>query len=127
MSEVKRADVLLVEPDRILADTYVKALEHAGLAARTCSSAEEAISIVDTYKPKLIVLELQLPGHNGIEFLNELGSYPDLKNISIILLTFVPEADIHLTRSNFKIARYLYKPQATLEQMIESVKDAVAV
>lgn len=120
--------VLLVEPDKVLANTYKHALKYAGHDVTWVSSAQDAIAQVDKKTPDCIILEVQLTGHNGIEFLFELRSYTDLHNIPVILNTLVPEHDLGLTDSTKQqlgIAEYLYKPHAslrTLQKIVEHVR-----
>ncbi len=116
----KKYDVLLVEPDLILAETFCVALQNAGFATLNVQTAQAAITALDAYKPKLIILELQLKSHNGIEFLYELRSYPDLQPIPVVLLTFISASAIALTKQQqerLNIHDYLYKPHTSLEKL----------
>lgn len=121
--------VLLVEPDEVLAKAYIKALEISGYRVHHAGVAQAAVMLVDTQKPKLIIMELQLRSHNGIEFLYELRSHTDLKGIPIILLTFVPQPSneaegMHLQRLNVKA--YLYKPHTSLEKLTNIVEGVLS-
>ena len=118
--------VLVVEPDKLLASTYRRAMEDSGITSEWQSSAQDAIDSIDKSKPKLIILELQLHVHNGIEFLHELRSYPDWQMIPIILLTLVPEHELGLSEDSKKqlnIVGYHYKPHTSLEQLVEFVNE----
>lgn len=122
--------VLLIEPDALLADTYAKALKKAGLHVTHQSNAQKAVMAIDAHKPRVIVLELQLANHNGIEFLHELRSHADWQDIPVILHTLVPKNELHISdellESQFGVATYLYKPQTSLEQLIANVQAAIA-
>jgi len=63
------AHILLIEPDRPLAGSYCQALETAGHQVVLCAGAQSAIFATDSRIPDVIVLELQLIEHSGIEFL----------------------------------------------------------
>ncbi len=119
-------DVLLVEPDKILGATYKHALQSAGYKIAVQAHAQTAIHSVDKQKPKVIVTELQLAEHNGVEFLYELRSYPDWQNIPVIILTSVPPNDSGLSseaQKQLNIVRYCYKPATTLTNLIEYVNE----
>lgn len=121
--------VLLVEPDKLLAQTYSAALKAAHISAQTAPGAQGAITIIDKKHPKLIVLELQLASHNGVEFLYELRSHSDLQSIPVLLHTIIPLVDVKLstqTKEQLGIMGYLYKPQTSLEQLIDEVKQILA-
>ena len=59
-------NVLIIEPDGILANTYQRAVVNAGENAYIAQNAQKAISMIDELKPSVIILELQLSGHSGI-------------------------------------------------------------
>lgn len=116
--------VLLVEPDRILASNYSAALKKAGHKIIWRSSGQSAIHAAEQTKPDVILLELQMPGHNGLEFLYELRSYPEWQNIPVILLTLVPDMALQAQEpilDRLGITGYLYKPQTKLSHVIRAV------
>lgn len=119
------ANILLIEPDRLLADTYRQSLETAKHNVLMCSSAQSAIFAADTIKPDAVVLELQLIDHSGIEFLYEFRSYPEWQAIPVIVLTQVPPMEFNGSRAllvdELGVVDYLYKPQTTLAELIEVV------
>lgn len=126
----KYMQVLLIEPDKVLAATYMAALKQAGHTAVWQSSAQGAIAAIDEQVPNIIVLEVNLAKHNGIEFLFELRSYEDLQDIPVILLTTVPEHDLGLThaaKTQLGITAYLYKPHATLADIVRAIQAAALV
>ena len=118
------ARVLLVEPDRLLAGNYSAALKKAGHSVTWRSSGQSAIHAAEKVTPDVILLELQMPGHNGMEFLYELRSYPEWQTIPVILLTLVPDMALSaeepvLTRLG--ITGYLYKPHTKLSHVVKAV------
>lgn len=119
-------NILLIEPNRLLAAAYRRALEKTGHAVTWQQTAQAAISAADTQKPDVIVLELQLVGHSGVEFLYELRSYTDWQTIPVIVHSFVPEENLVLQRGQLKqlgIAAIFYKPTTTLNQLVRAVNE----
>jgi len=122
------ADVLIVEPDALLAETYAKALLKAGLRSRVAHSAQDAVNEVDKKLPKLVLLEVQLAAHNGIEFLYELRSHADWRHVQVVILSLVPQAELGLTpeiMEQLGIAAYFYKPQAKLAVLTSTVRKLI--
>lgn len=116
--------VLLIEPDIVLANIYTKALNKKGIEVHSVSMAQSAISLIDKIKPGLIILELCLPANNGIEFLYELRSYPDLKYIKVIVLSYTSKTELRISPNQAKILniyRYLYKPSTSVSKLVEVV------
>jgi CheY-like chemotaxis protein len=122
------ARILLIEPDRLLAQTYRQSLQAQGHRVRWSGNAQRAIHFIDARQPDIIVLELQLADHGGIEFLYELRSYPEWHGIPIVVHSFVPT---YLFSDNIQqiekvgITQYLYKPATTLRQLNRAVSQAL--
>jgi CheY-like chemotaxis protein len=54
------------------------------------SSAEGALEALRSYQPDVILLDLNLPGTDGIRFAHELRRYRDIRNIPIVAVTAYP-------------------------------------
>jgi CheY-like chemotaxis protein len=62
-------------------------LEAEDYKVLTAVDAEDALKVLRTFKPKLILMDLQLPGMDGVELSRRLKSDPGLKNIVILMVT----------------------------------------
>lgn len=123
------AHILLLEPNQPLANLYRSALERAGYAVATSGCAQDAIFYADEQRPDAVVLELQLPGHSGVEFLYEFRSYADWHGVPAILHTLVPPHNLNLSQAmldRLDIAAYLYKPAAPLRTLVRTVEMALS-
>jgi DNA-binding response OmpR family regulator len=122
------ADVLMLEPDAVLAGIYRQALEAAGHKVRRTVSAQDGVFQVDTRLPDLVIVELQLVAHSGIEFLYELRSYSEWQNIPVLIHSCIPPTEFQdsqqLLREILKVQAYLYKPQTTLQALLRAVREA---
>lgn len=124
------ANILLLEPDKILGSNYKKALVMAGHDVVWHSGSQAAINSVDKNIPDIIIVEPQIRRNNGIEFIYELRSYTDWQHIPVIILSLVPENVLGLSlilAAQLKIVDYLYKPQTSLEKLSRTVEDALHV
>lgn len=124
------AKILLIEPDLKLGNIYKKTLEYAGHEIFWQTSAQTALDIIDQLKPDLIILELQLIAHNGVEFMYELRSYDDWRKIPVLIHSHVPpilKAISQMLWTELKISGYLYKPNTKLVNLQRSVNDILYV
>lgn len=125
------ANILLIEPDRLLAQIYYEALIGDSNNVFVASGAQTAVIAADKQLPELIILELQLVEHSGIEFLYELRSYPEWQTIPVILNTNVPPSEFNDTsgilREELGVAHYLYKPATSLDKLLSVVRERSAV
>ena len=121
--------ILLLEPDKVLADTYRLALMNAGHKVLMCATAQAAIFAADDLQPDVVVVELQLTGHSGIEFLYEFRSYDDWSSTPVVVLTNVPAGEFNgsweLLRDQLGVAAYHYKPLTNLRTLIRSIETLV--
>jgi len=123
------AKVLVVEPDHKLARVYANALKLRNHQVALAHTAQDAIVEADEVKPTVVILELQLTAHSGIEFLYEFRSYSDWVKIPVIILSNVPPAEFDasqkLLNERLGVVVYLYKPQTSLQTLLHAVDNAV--
>jgi CheY-like chemotaxis protein len=62
------------------------------------------------YLPTLIVLDIHIPGNNGIEILRELKNHPLTDNIPVIILTGDTSDELELEAYKFKANAFVTKP-----------------
>ena len=66
--------VLIVDDEKPIADSLAMIFSAEGYDARAAYSAEQAAEIVGLWEPRLVILDVALPGMNGIEFAIQLKS-----------------------------------------------------
>lgn len=117
-------NILLIEPDRLLAKTYSEAIGSAGHKVKVCANAQAAVRSADKMAPDLVVMELQLVGHSGWEFLYEFRSYTDWQKIPVIIHSLVPPGEFStglLMKKLLGISQYYYKPRTKLSNLLQSI------
>ena len=69
--------VLVIDDERSISDTLAKIFSANGYEARAAYTAEQAAQIVREWLPDLVIIDVVLPGMNGIEFASMLTEqYP---------------------------------------------------
>lgn len=106
------------------------ALKHDGHTVQVCSSAQTAIFCADDTRPDVVLLELQLVSHSGIEFLYEFRSYPDWHDVPVVITTSVPAGEFsgswEMLKKQFGVSAYHYKPLMSLKTLVGCVRDTTA-
>lgn len=108
--------ILIIEPDGLLGSLYGGALEDGGHAVAYAKTAQQAIAAADETVPDLVVLELQMARHNGIEFLYEFKSYTEWQGVPVIVLsTLSPRelAQYGAILEQLQVAEVLKKSETT--------------
>ncbi len=115
-------NILLVEPDKILAKSLCNSFEKAGHKIIWKRTAQTALDGLDEQFPDVIVLEIQLGLHNGIEFIYEIKSYPEWQHIPIIIHTmnqYTQAPDFTEPFKQLGVEIILYKPRTATKQLME--------
>lgn len=119
--------ILLVEPDRLTAKEVASYLsqQHTVLHA---VDAQAAIHTFDNQNIDAVVLELVLPGHNGIEFLYELRSYDDLQYVPVVVYTQTKtdQAEHQQLTGQLGVRVICYKGSTSLAQLSECLLELQA-
>lgn len=76
--------ILLVDDDALMRRSLAFNLERAGYTVATAGSAEDGLDVVRSNPPDLVVLDIGLPGMDGLEALRHIR---DLMGVPVILLT----------------------------------------
>lgn len=122
------ARILLVEPDQKLAATHANALKLTGHKVHIAATAQQGIIAADDEGPDVVVLEVQLVAHSGVEFLHEFRSYADWQSVPVIVLSHVAPQEFRASQRLLKslgVAAYLYKPRTSLIALQAAVDDAL--
>lgn len=116
--------ILLIEPNKIFVQAYIQALEKSGYEIKHVTGAQAAIASADEQKPDLVILEIELAKHNGIEFLHEFRSYHEWQNVPVIINSNVPPGKFAKSGQELEllgVSRYFYKPKTSLADLTAAV------
>lgn len=119
--------IIVVEPQKDLGDLLQKGLAQDGAEVVVVNDAQSAIYASEE-GVDVVVLELALPGHNGVEFLHEFRSHSDWQDIPIIIYSHISAEEAGLGEEvyhRFGIAEHLYKPKATFQKLNDAIRGAV--
>ena len=79
--------IYFVEDDAGIRELVVYSLQNTGFESKGLENAEQLYENLKTEKPELILLDIMLPGGNGIDVLKKLRKDVTTRNIPIIMLT----------------------------------------
>ena len=84
---MSKGKVLLVDDNPANLKLVRVLLTTEGYEVRVASDAEEALKVLDDFEPQLILMDVQLPGMDGLELTRRLKADPRRRHIVIIALT----------------------------------------
>lgn len=79
--------ILIVDDNPDNVDLAKIVLEAEGWQVRAAEHAQQALEVLKTYHPKLILMDVQLPGMDGLELTRRLRAAPAFDDVSIVALT----------------------------------------
>lgn len=116
--------VLIIEDDNWLREHAADVLRKNDFTVAESAHALEAIDQIDTFQPDAIILDMMLPGSNGMALLHELQSHSDLASIPIVVMSTLTDFDIEQLRP-YGVKAVLDKSTMQLEDILAAVKKAV--
>lgn len=102
--------ILIIEDDRKVAQALRKGLETEGYAVEIAHSGEEGFFLINTQKFHLVILDLMLPGRNGLEVLTALRRRQD--RTPVLILTAKDTVEDTVIGLDSGADDYLIKPFA---------------
>lgn len=111
--------VMLVEDDNNLREIYEARLQAEGYDIVTAHDGEEALVIAKAQQPDLIISDVMMPKISGFEMLDILRNTEGLKDVKVIMLTALGQADDQQRADRLGADSYLVKSQVTLEDIVQ--------
>src|SRR5690349_15039835 len=103
-------EVLVVEDELRVRNMLLQALKEMGFAATPAPSAEAAARLLAQREFDILILDLNLPGMNGIEFLESVRRQHNA--IQVIILTGFGDLEAARKAIHFDVVDFLTKPCA---------------
>ena len=115
---MNNSQVLVVEDEAKIANVLVKYLQDSGFRTQVVGDGDKAISAIMANEPNFVILDLQLPGKDGISVCREVRSF---SNVPILMLTARVDEIDRLLGLEVGADDYVCKPFSPLE-VISRVK-----
>ncbi len=119
--------VLIIDDDQFILKVYQKKFETEGLVVEVAADGPGALTALRTSIPALILLDLMLPGMNGVELLGHIRTLPNCAEIPVIVFSHsFDEKLIEAARAAGAI-QCLNKNSVSPNRLLEIVRAALAV
>jgi DNA-binding NtrC family response regulator len=118
---MERVKILLVDDDQDFLSVTKKRLAKRGYAVQTVSIGLEVFEKLQAQNIQVVVLDVKMPGINGIEVLKEIKIRFPL--VQVIMLTGVPTVGCAEDSLKLGALNYLIKP-VDFEELLQKIKEA---
>jgi DNA-binding response OmpR family regulator len=85
--------VLVVDDDPLMRTLARKALEESGFQIEEARNGEEALALFDRLPPSLVLLDLNMPGMDGVETCKQLRRRPSAESTPIMIVTGMDDVE----------------------------------
>jgi len=120
-----RKKILIVDDEQNFVDIMKLNLENAGFyEVKGLTDATQIISVIRSFKPKVILLDLIMPGIDGFKVCEMLKNDPIGREIPIIILSVLRDDVDKIKAFRLKVADYFVKP-TEVSRIIAAIEKAI--
>jgi DNA-binding response OmpR family regulator len=84
---MKTRQIVLIEDDKVMAELIELTLKRYNLSVYTVNRPADALKVIQRIKPEMVILEVFLPGWNGLDLLRSLKEGGFLESMRVIVLS----------------------------------------
>lgn len=114
-------NVLVVDDEEDFRETLVKRLRKRNLAVQGVESGQKALALLDKVRIDVIILDVKMPGKDGVETLQEIKRKQPL--IEVIMLTGHGSDELGIQGMKLGAFEYVMKP-ADIDNLMEKMRRA---
>ena len=114
--------ILLVEDDPFLIDIYTTKFRDSGFEIEVIKNGEGAFDKIKKICPDIVLLDIILPQVSGWEILKELKNDAKLKNIKVVILSNLGQAEEIKKGNDLGADKYIVKAYYTPAEVVEEVR-----
>lgn len=123
---VKKKTILIVDDDRVAVDIYRGKFQRQGFKIEIAGDGESAIRALKKKALDLVILDLCLPGMNGVEVLKNIRSEFDRHALPIIVLSNSYLGKLERAALEAGATKCVRKAASTPNQMVDLVREVLA-
>lgn len=117
--------VLLVEDDPFMTTLLVEGLVRDGLDVLHAKSGEEAVKEFSAVRPDVLLIDILLPGKNGLEALREIRGLEGGAHVPALMLSNIEEASYVREAEALGVKAYLVKANMQITDIVAKVREAL--
>src|SRR5688572_3371930 len=117
--------VLVAEDDSFLSDAYRAKLEKSGFEVSMAGDGEEAMKLLDTLVPDVILLDLVMPKKDGFTTLAEIRSRAPLKDVPIIVASNIGQKGEMERARQLGANDYIIKSDLSMDDLVGRIQKVI--
>ena len=117
--------ILLIDDDLFVTSLYQTKLSNEGFRVETANNGVDALSKLETFRPDIVVLDLNMPKMNGVEVLKSIRTHPELKNVPVIVFSNGSSQNLLDEVCPLGIKKVFTKSQCPPNRLISEIESAL--
>ena len=117
--------VLVVDDDEHILRSLAQYLEMEEFSVKTASGGAEALALVESDRPDLVLLDVMMPEMDGFEVLENLRRKPETEKLPVIMLTARDQHGDVLKGYQMGVSSYMVKPY-NFDELLEVINQVFA-
>ena len=118
-------NILVVEDDKFLANAYKVKLTKAGFLVQNAYDGEEAIKLLESFVPHIILLDLVMPKKDGFATLTEIKAHNKWKAYPVIISSNLGQKEDLDRALKLGAADYIVKADTSLENIVTKIRSLI--
>ncbi|MBF0414004.1 MAG: diguanylate cyclase [Desulfamplus sp.] len=108
--ESESSRIMIVEDDTFLSEMYATILKDAGMEITILNDPLKAMPVLAEFRPDLILMDMHMPGCNGMELAKSIRQMEEYISIPIVFLSSETDIDLHFDARRMGGDEFLLKP-----------------
>lgn len=117
--------VLLIEDEPNITEAIRFLLTRDGWQVATHADGSNAVQVIQTANPDLVILDVMLPGKSGIDIVRDLREIEDMRALPVLMLTARGQSRDREMAEKAGVTRFMTKPFSNSE-VLTAVRDLYA-
>lgn len=117
--------VLVVEDDRFLTSAYRAKLVRSGFEVQIATDGVEALEILKTFVPEIIILDLVMPRKDGFTTLAEIRAQESLKTIPVIVASNLGQKEDLDRAMSLGATDYIIKSDLSMDALVAKINSTI--
>jgi DNA-binding response OmpR family regulator len=118
---VETVRLLVVEDDPLLRNLLSIRLQKSGITHQFCHAGDKALEQILDFKPTIVILDLMLPGKNGMDVLADVRSHEGIKDLPVIIFSNKDDDVERMRAKSLGVDNFLVKATTDLGTLISLI------
>lgn len=114
--------ILVAEDDQFLAKAYSLKLGREGFEVKVVGDGDGTIAALDSFQPKLLILDLLMPGKDGFTALTEIRKNPKWKDLIVIVASNLNQKEDIDRAKSLGATDFIVKSDLSMNELLAKIK-----